>query len=475
MLILYLCTGCTTKYTQQPISYADGSYSFERSLDFTQTKHAQFYFETDIDDTNRRSCIDATDRILGELELNDTLPTICVMDIEDPYIRGNTLYMNILDWNSADYATMVLLTTAGQGSHYGLAYGYANMLCNRFDWNNESPVQFTLTDDLDIYDLNYLCFRNNFVTESDITTAQSTANDFVNVYIAKSGEAALQKMMLDSDTAAGMDLVATELEQYYAEHEVVTEISTVRYCFGGVSNDYIVTSDSAIFYICNDWTDQLSGYYAPVSDNFLHQDYAKVKQFFEINLEQMDQYRQLFAIEQEEDDLQIIFTNRTNRGNNSMYYQPDHTIYLKSVLDLTHEYIHALTMPSAKVDLETWSTEGFATYFSVWYDAYSNDFLNQDYNSLSSLEKLRQKLGRPLDIISDNDDILNCLACYKGYKDPNENYLSGASFVSYLIQEYGIDPVIQYLFGSGEPLLKSYEVLTKEWYAYLNTTYQNMQ
>lgn len=171
LMVVGLGTGCTTKYTQQSIAYADGSYSFERALDFTQAKHAQFYFETDIDDTNRRNCIDATDRILGELQSNDALPTICVMDIENPYISGNTLYLNIQDWNSADYATMVLLTVSGQGSHYGLAYGYANMLCDRFGWNSETSAQFTLTDDLDVYDLNYLCFRNNFVSESGVTAA----------------------------------------------------------------------------------------------------------------------------------------------------------------------------------------------------------------------------------------------------------------------------------------------------------------
>ena len=101
--------------------------------------------------------------------------------------------------------------------------------------------------------------------------------------------------------------------------------------------------------------------------------------------------------------------------------------------------------------------------------------MNQDYNSASVLDVLRNKLGRPLDVEVDNDEILSYLAYSKGYDDPNKNYLSGAAFVSYLVNQYGVDNVIAYLFGSGKPLPKTYDALVDDWRSYLENSYRDIQ
>ena len=405
-LAALLLTGCghskpneiVYEYTTQSIKYVDKSYSFKRNLDCLNTTHAQYYFDGAIDDSERRACVEATEQILREIELLEEVPTICVLEKQEPYISGHTLYVDVQDWDTVDFTTMVLLAAAGHCSHYGLAYGYANMLCDRFNWSGVNEGKFILTDDIETYDLSYLCFDNSFTSETNSMIAQLAAVDFANAYIAEYSENELQQMLLDSDTTAGMNRVADALERYYEKNDLIVEISEVRYGFGGTTNDYIVASDFASFYVCKDWTDQSRGINPLICENFLHEAYCDVRDFFEINLNQMSQFQELFALDSYCNDLAVIFTNSTSYGNVSMYYLADHTIYLKSVVDLMHEYIHALTIPSAVCDLDTWSGEGFATYFSVWYDYYSRDFLNQDYNSISHLMALRDKLGRPLDV-----------------------------------------------------------------------------
>lgn len=484
ILSLWICTGCGSpqdeeivfEYTIQSVEYSDGSYSFRKDLSCMQTPNARYYFESPITDEQRRACVEATEQILQELGPSDEITEICILDqtlYDSVYISGHTLFVSPQDWRSVGYITKVLLAVSGQGSHYGLAYGYANVLGERFQWTGSEDGQFTAPEVSEICDLNYLCFDNAFASETNILAARQTACDFAEYYIAEHGDESLWKLLCNSDTTAGMAAVAEALGKYYADNGISTEISTVRYGYGGVSNDYVVYSDYGIFYISDGWVDESWEYNPLVSENFLPDNYPEVRQFFEINLQQFEQYQALFALDSYDNDLKIIFTNSTTYSNPSVYILAQHAIFLKSVADLTHEYIHALTIPAAAENLETWSQEGFATYFAVWYDYYSREFLNDDYNSANFLQEYRSVLGRPLDVATDNDEILHFAAYYMGYEDPNESYLSGASFVGYLVEQYGIACVTEHLFGDGNTLPKSYEALLEDWLGYLNELYQD--
>lgn len=460
----------TYHYTAESITYADGSYTFQRNMDYIQAEHGQYYFQQDIPDSERRICVEATERILAELVHSGECPAICVLTIESPYISGNTLYCEPQDWYSIEYVTSVLLAASGQGGHYGSAYGYANVLCERLKWTDTATAAFTSIDETEIYDLNYLCFHDRFTSSDLIPAVKSLSADFVTWFIVENSEDQFQQMLLASDTSEGMALIATALEKYYQYHGQTVNISTVRYGYGGVSNDYIVSSDFACFYICWDWSDQSLGFNPAIAGNFLHETYPDIREFFEINLNQMEQYRNLFALDSYRSDLDIIFTNSTTHGTASLYDGTDHTIYLKSVMDLTHEYIHSLTIPTDS-QLENWTVEGFATYFSVWYDHYSIAALNMDYNSASYLEPLRTALGRPLDATLDNDEILTYIAHIKNYSDPNQSYFSSASFVSYLVNQYGVARVAHALFGNGPHLPKSHTELVTDWQEYIQAKF----
>lgn len=481
-VVIVGCTGCKNasvdpivyEYTAQKIDYADGSFSSGYVLDFLQTSNAHYYFSTSVADPDRRSCIEATEQILKEFSTLENAPTICVLEIEDTYIEGNTLFLNPQDWISVDYATKVLLAASGQCSHYGLAYGYASLLCDRFGWGKSNAEAFAIAGDVEVYDLNYLCFDARFTSEADVSTAKSVSMDFVLDCMDKLGEESLQQLLLDSDTTVGMEHVASTLNTYYEANNQRIDVSTIRYGFGGVSNDYIVSTDRGIFYICKDWIDHSIDYNSEVSANFLHEAYSDIRNYFTINLKQMAQYQALFGLASYDDNLTVIFTNTRTSGGASEYRLNGHTIYLTSIMDLMHEYIHALTIPSAVRDLDNWEKEGFTTYFSVWYDFYSRDFLNNDYNSSSTLAPLREKLGRPLDVVTDNADVLNYVVFTKNWFDSNMNYWAGASFVGYLVNQYGLESVIQYIYGTGEPLSKPITTLTKDWIEFLQITYKDV-
>ena len=142
-----------------------------------------------------------------------------------------------------------------------------------------------------------------------------------------------------------------------------------------------------------------------------------------------------------------------------------------------HEYIHSLT--TTNTSMAMWKVEGFARYFSYYYDYYGMSFLNQDYNNSPNTPELKYiheyltKINRPIDMAKDYRELENVAVHYFGFTNPNENYLTGSSFVQYLVKQYGEEAVINSIYGNGDPLPKIYAELVKEWNEFIDTNYKN--
>ena len=142
-----------------------------------------------------------------------------------------------------------------------------------------------------------------------------------------------------------------------------------------------------------------------------------------------------------------------------------------------HEYIHALTMP--KTSMASWQVEGFARYFSYYYDFYGISFLNQDYNNTPNTPATKwiyeylATINRPIDMARDYRELENIAVYSRSYADPNANYLAGSSFVQYLVNQYGEDAVINNIYGNGAPLPKSYDELIKDWNEFIERNYSS--
>ena len=462
-------------YFSSDVTYSESTaqYAFRLNMDTTESDSAKYFFEESIENKDREACIKATDKVLSNLTFEEMVPEIYVFSNDryaDKCISDHKLYCSIQDWNSVEYITDVLLVAYGESTHYGSAFGYANYLAKYYKWNSYDS-KFTNPSVSDTFDLNYLCFHENFTSAADIAVAKGIACAFVDAYINRYGEPTFQQLL--SSPSESLDALAA----YYAENGVSYTPSAVQYGYGGKKYDYLVYSDYGTFYIGKDWVDMCAEQNPLITDGFLHSNYAETKAFFETNLKQMKQYQELFNLDNYNNDLDIVFSNPISASKYSFYQTVIHRIYLYNVDSLMHEYIHSLT--TSNTSMASWQIEGFARYFSYYYDFYGMPFLNQDYNNSPNTPELKYiheylaTINRPIDMEKDYCELENVAVYYFGFTDPNKNYLTGSSFVQYLVKQYGEDAVINSIYGNGDPLPKTFAELVKEWNEFIEANYSN--
>ena len=477
--LLILLTSCIAtaerEYYSDEITYSEpgGQYSFRMKMDVTETESVKYFFEPNIKSDERESCIEVTEKILSNLSLDSTTLGIYIFSqnrYSSKYISDHKLYCTIQNWKSIEYITDVLLAVYEKTAHYGTAIGYANYLSRNYKWENVKG-SFSSPSVNDILDLNYLCFDERFVSYKDLVSAEEIACDFVDSYINKHGEKAIQQLLTSH--------IKTEnaLLLYYKDHGVYYTPSPIQYGYGGASYDYLVYSDCGTFYVSKGWIDTNAEYNPLIGDGFLHSNYTETKTFFQTNIKQMQLYQELFNLDDYNNDLDIIFTKPISASKYSFYQSANHRIYVYNVDSLMHEYIHALTMP--KTSMASWQVEGFARYFSYYYDFYGISFLNQDYNNTPNTPATKwiyeylATINRPIDMARDYRELENLAVYSRSYADPNANYLAGASFVQYLVNQYGEDAVINNIYGNGAPLPKSYDELIKDWNEFIERNYSS--
>lgn len=483
IVFILLLSSCATNspppperaYSSWDITYSEpiAQYGFIAKMDATETTQAKYFFDTGIDSKTRESCIEATETILSSRESTGAFPEIYVFS-RDRYnfkaIRENRLYCPVQEWRSVEYIADVLCILYGATAHYGSVFGYANHLARSYTWKSYSGA-FSMPSIQDILDLNRLCFEEAFVSPADAAIAKGIACDFADSYITKNGEQAFEQLLFSMQEATNA------LSYYYADKGLSYLPSAIQYCLGGKSYDYVVYSDYGTFYVLNDWVDIHAQYNPLISDGFLHTRYADTKAFFETTIKQMKQYQDLFQLADYDNTLDIVFTEPSGLEQNSYYHGAEHRIYLYNVDSLMHEYIHALTQPNG-YSVKLWEAEGFARFFSYYYDLYGMAFLNQDYNTCPDTPELKYvheylaTINRPIDIAQDYRELENIAVYSRSLIDPNANYVAGSSFVQYLVTRYGEKAVIDSIYGSGTALPKPYTELVKEWNAYIETNYK---
>jgi len=354
--------------------------------------------------------------------------------------RGNRLYVSPMDWNSVEYAALVLQAVGGEYSHYGLAYGLASLLLG-YDG------AFVQTEDSSAYDLNLLCFDESFVSAADVCAAKQIAGAFAADYAASHGLDACVMLLRESAAESGMARLMEALRHFYMKHGLDVQPAQLRIGQGGTAYQYRVRLSGGDVWVGQEWQDSMWQKNPLVTENFLHNSYGQVREFFCVNEVQMAAYRQLFGADKE--PVTIILPNPMPGLGNSCYQAGQHQILLLSVDSLTHEYIHALALPEGKADL--WETEGLARYFSYYFDWYGIAMLNEDYNGATEtmqtrhVYEYRANIGRPIDMAVDFGEIESIIAYTRGYESPNVNYASGAAFVHYLVERYGEATVVRYV------------------------------
>lgn len=459
-------------------------------LELAKVGNRQYGFEPGILQEDREVCIEATEVMLGRIgfdgELNiyiyteDKLNSSYYVDERDG--EENSLYAYISDWKSPDYVTGLLLSVYGKYSNYGVAHGYADYLC-RSVWKNTPDSGAPVFDArYNCYDLNLLCFDEDFVTVAEKSEAEAVSDAFVLDYIDKNGEMALRDLLGKSGHPDTCGEFNEELEKWYSDNglTLINPLSKVLYTYGGYSYQYIAYNGYAVFYMDRDWQDISYERNPLVTENFLHEDYAETKKFYEINTEQMRQYKELFDLESDVMDVPVVISNRnvSHSGSTAMSTQGRGKIFLRNVSSLPHEYIHAICTPTSLTF--SWAIEGWARAYDMRYNHYAYDFLSEDYNYGISAEQpfcfaeFIERNGRLINVQTDYRDLHNLVTYAGNHYDPNYSYESGASFIYYLCDTYGERKVIDYVCDNHDLTTltdKTYDELVEDWKNYIEDKY----
>jgi len=472
-------------FTKTPVKLLEAtnaigaSFGLNKDLQITQWNGVTYAFEPSISLDDRQECITATDAILKEIGCNQSIQLhIYAKETYDcSFIEGNSVFTHLQDWYSPEYISVLLYGLFGEYCSYGMIYGYANYLARELyglpldickdGWEYDGS--------LDALDLNILCFRSEFTSDKDIESVRKIANTFVSGYIQTHGTAQFHKLLENSGDIQTIHLFTGALADFYAANNLHYTPTQLLYRLGGKGYDYIVKCEYATMYIEKDWYDANKDLCPYTYDGFLHQNYADTRQFFTINIAQMEQYQRLFALDPYDHNLKIFFTNHSS--NTSYYHYGLHAVALWNTASFMHEYIHALTWKG--IIRENWAGEGLARYYGHRYDYYGNAFSSADYNSLPNESKWRwvhefkANLGRDIDTSIDFEELQHLHTYAFNYDDPNDakGYASGASFIGYLISRFGEEKVIEILCVTHDFGEYTYEALVADWQTYIRETY----
>lgn len=465
------------EYVPEKLQYTGAEKRFTLMFDVenTEANGILYSFENTVPRDTRTSCIEQTEKILAKTGIRKNI-SVYVFPSEkysDTYICNGKIYTHVQDWNTPEFAADIILGLFGEYCSYGLAYGYAEYLLG-----GELQKDSITAENINVLDINLLCFDDAFVSSGDVVSAKNISSAFVRYYLVTHGTSTLHGLLTDSGNPELCGNLTRELSVYYARSGIEYEPSPVLYAFGGYGCDYLAKCSCAGFIVEKNWYDMMYKVNPLTYDGFLHENYTDVRNFFEISASQMLQYRELFGFNEYNNDLTVCLTNTSAGSKTSYYAAGENTIYLMNADSLMHEYIHSITVPHG-LDDSLWYTEGVARYFSYKYDFYGTAMLNADYNNPSSgreslyVREYLEKIGRPIDIVSDFGELQNIAVYSRNYKDPNGSYVAGSSFVGYLVSKFGEQEVIDSLYSKSEIKKLQSPMLIKDWNAFIEDNYSD--
>ena len=475
------------EYIEKDYTFLDSNGIFSRvdKMEYVNVGDRTYNFQQSVSEEDREACIESTERILDYLGFDGELAIYVYSDENAYYIDEDGLYTYLAEWNGVDYAAAVIHAVYGRYVNYGTAYGYADYICNRI-WGLEIAGEQPKFDvEYNCYDLNLLCFDENFITADEVAEAKAVSREFASDYIEKNGEDKYKELLTKSGDLENCGEFNAELESWYREQGLDLEdtLSELLYTYGGHVYQYIVTNGYAVFCVDRDWKDtMLYGENPAVTENFLHEDYGETKKFYDINTEQMKQYKELFQLKENKMNVPVAITNkRIDSSSGASYYVSRiEIIYLRNVTSLMHEYIHALCASTALGD--EWTIEGFARAYDMRYSYYSYDYLTADYNNAAMsgksncvyLSEMVANNGRPIDASVDYAQVDNLATYFFDQYDPNCSSNAGASFIYYLNDIYGERRIIDYICDNHDLTTftdKTYAELVEDWKAYIEEKY----
>ncbi|MBO5036858.1 MAG: hypothetical protein J6D42_07255 [Clostridia bacterium] len=496
LLIFFACVtlfGCTNEeipkdetiqkedivYITKQITHSEagGFFGMKTFMETATIENVTYCFEKSVSEEDRVYCIEQTSKLLENIDTGKDL-TICIYDkttYDNEYASDGFVYTSVRDWQSAEYLTVILRAIYGEYCNYGTAYGYANYLLG-----NTETSDLKFEADFEFYDLNDLCFHPNFATDEQIDIVKSISTAFVKEYIKTNGEESFIDILKASGDVKEIVKAKNALEGFYEKNGIKTELPTIIFGPGGEAFDYTVICEYASIYIIEDFIDTGASYYPEYTffDGFLNNNYVKTMDYFIVNVEQMKKYQYHFGLDYYDNSLEIMFLNNTEF---SIYFsRPVHQIRLNSIISFMHEYIHSVTMLDWTQETEKWESEGLAAYYEFLYNEYALPFWYYDRNNGAEIYghtyilDYIEKSGRPVETVDDLRELDNIYSYLTRKHGLNYTYTSGASFISYLINQFGEREVLDYMLvhHSLKKLTdQTFDELVEDWKDFLEENY----
>ena len=469
-----------TVFTKSPFVLSENAdpvgspYALNKDMDVAEQNGIRFAFEPSIPSEERAQCIRVTEAVLARLNVNKSLQLAVYTPATygSTFINGDIIYTSLQEWKSPEFVVTLLYGLVGEYSHYGSLYGYANYLCQElFDTPMKTLASNQYYDGSpDPLDLNLLCFHPDFTTEIGIRSAKLLANTFVSSYIQTNGEVAFCELLKKSGDPATVSELVQALSGFYADRGINHTPSQLLFRQGGKGYAYIAKGEYATFYVEKNWVDTTAGKIPLCYDGFLRQNYPEVKQYFTTVLGEMAQYQALFSLDSYNNDLDIYYTNSSNRAG---YYPEYHAFRLPSINSFSMLYVGSLV--GSIVPQENWAIDGTLAYFSYYYNHYGNTARNyyasnvSDATSQQHYRNFSQWLGRNIDIFTDYTDFSHHYAYHNGCTNPNNG--GSDSFIAYLIHRFGEKEVIDILCKTHSFGDCSFDQLVADWLVFLKENY----
>ena len=330
------------------LSYVESNYALRVNEQFNpnttfdgktldhESEVAVYRFDPTVSEDARNAFVFYGDAFISRWAPEEKPQIVILQDYDGSWVSGNRLYIGS-DPDSLGYGAKLISLLCGGYANYGAAYGYADYIASAEGWKETEKEAPALTENA-ARDMNWLCFRDGFVSDREIEVNKAAAACFTRDYIAANGEDAYRDLLLCSGSTDRCEDFSQVLSDWYAARGLDYMPSTILYGIGGEYHDYLVNCPYAEFVLPKEFD---NGFVSDLTrdDDFLHRSYEETKYCFETNVAQMEYLREFIGFDDYKDNL-IVELNSTGALST---LKPYHTrMILNSIEDLPILYVYWL-------------------------------------------------------------------------------------------------------------------------------------
>ena len=447
------------------------------------------YIDVNISEDESSQMIESISEIIDKLPSDHKL----VYRISDNF--GSWIDNDIITLNKTNfyldnnYVNFTLLYLFGESSNYGLIYGYSQYLLDQSSVINLSDLTSLTNNDDYVFDLTWPLFLSEYVTDEIGVMVRSISTNFVSYLINTEGEEVFQDLLTQSGTFNDQidNSLASYLSEWLYSLGIVYQVSpmpiVIRYSTASSYYPVIIETMWAKYYINKDFMNEQFDF------DVVFTDYYELRSFINTLEYGMEQVREFTN-----NDLSIDLYGKIPIYYNSIYGSADlgygalyrgseenSSIVARAAGATLHEYVHYATLGTKYKDTSALTNmyllEGIAIYVSTQYDDWWEKANQYEYeNILPSMTSMNEFVMKYNTFLLENQiqfDVFDYMD-FTQYTFIDTvtfpNFVSSASYVKYLIDNYGIELFWQY-YGEEETFDvlygKSSAEMQEEWKQYL--------